>query len=79
MSSISGRFLSITSSSVRRAAAMHGRAAFLFPLARIVPLIGNPPFDSIFVHYDSPQSLASSIRVLTIFVIWFSEAHSVLE
>ena len=42
-SSMSGMFRSITGSSVRRAAAMQGRAAFLLPLALTVPFRGTPP------------------------------------
>ena len=42
-SSISGMFLSVTFSSVKRVAAMQGSAAFLFPAAVIFPFIGNPP------------------------------------
>jgi hypothetical protein len=43
-SSISGIFRKVTGSSVKRAAAIQGRAAFLFPHALIVPFNGSPPF-----------------------------------
>ena len=43
VSSISGMLFKITGSLVRTQAAIQGSAAFLFPLAFIVPLIGNPP------------------------------------
>ena len=43
VSSISGIFRKITFSEVSKEAAMQGRAAFLFPLAFIVPFIGKPP------------------------------------
>ena len=43
VSSISGMLCNVTLSAVSKVAAIHGNAAFLFPLAVIVPLIGNPP------------------------------------
>src|SRR5919109_1920448 len=42
-SRIAGTFVSVTGSSVRSAAATIGRAAFLFPAARIDPSSGRPP------------------------------------
>jgi hypothetical protein len=43
VSSISGMFFKVTGSSVRRAAARQGRAAFLLPLALTLPLRGHLP------------------------------------
>ena len=43
VSSISGIFRKITGSSLKSVAAIQGKAAFLFPLAAIVPRIGMPP------------------------------------
>jgi hypothetical protein len=40
---MSGIFRRMTGSSLRMAAAIQGRAAFLLPLALIFPLIGFPP------------------------------------
>src|SRR5580658_3684672 len=43
MSRTCGMFSKMTGSSVRRAAAMQGRAAFFAPLTRTVPRSGSPP------------------------------------
>src|SRR5579884_1237757 len=43
MSRTCGMFLRMTGSSVSRAAAIAGKAAFLAPLARMVPSSGDPP------------------------------------
>jgi uncharacterized oligopeptide transporter (OPT) family protein len=47
-SRMSGTFSRTTSSSVRSAAAMMGRAAFLLPAGRMVPLSGRPPSTTYF-------------------------------
>jgi hypothetical protein len=56
-----GIFRRITGSSVRRAAARQGRAAFLLPLTLIVPLIGPPPS----IRYSS---MASNVALYAVYV-----------